>query len=402
MNLISQYKGLNKNFYIMTFTVLINCAGSFVSIFLSLYLTIMLGYNAAYTGIIVSLYTLLHIPGSLIGGKLADSYGRKVTMAISQIIMGLCFILAGFILYSKLAIIALFVANFCDGITDPSRSALEVDMTTPADRQVAFSLLYQAFNIGFAIGPLLAGMLFYSYPQWLFWGNGIALIISIVTVIIFIPECCPQMATNETDNKNTGEKAVEGSIVKALFSRPQLLLFSVGTFLVAFSYKQISFVLPIQLNMMFTDDGARIYGIVAALNAISVIFLNPVVLNISKKNNTLKNILFAVVIYTIAFFLFGIARIPWQFFSLTLLYTIGEMLLNNNSKAYQNNNTPVNFRGRFNAILPLFKTSGTMIAPIIGGIIMERNSYVAVWILAGSFALITYFIYWYIYQKYEK
>ena len=114
MNLISQYKGLNKNFYIMTFTVLINCAGSFVSIFLSLYLTIMLGYNAAYTGIIVSLYTLLHIPGSLIGGKLADSYGRKVTMAISQIIMGLCFILAGFILYSKLAIIALFVANFCD------------------------------------------------------------------------------------------------------------------------------------------------------------------------------------------------------------------------------------------------------------------------------------------------
>ncbi|AEC01644.1 MFS transporter [Parasphaerochaeta coccoides] len=403
MKLISQYKGLNKNFYIMTFTVLINCAGSFVSVFLSLYLTIMLGFNTAYTGLIVSIYTLLHIPGSLIGGKLADACGRKVTMVVSQIIMGVCFILAGFILYSEFVLIVLFIANFCDGITDPARSALEVDMTTPQDRQVAFSLLYQAFNIGFAIGPLLAGMLFYSHPQWLFWGNGIALITSILAVTLFVPDYRPKIIPNSPDTiNNSGENAVEGSIVKVLLSRPQLLLFSVGVFFVAFSYKQISFVLPIQLNTMFGADGVRIYGIVAAINAFSVIILNPVILNISKKNNILKNILFAILLYAIAFSFLGFANIPWHFFLLTLLYTIGEILLNNNSKAYQNNNTPVNFRGRFNAILPLYKTSGTMIAPIIGGIILSRYSYIVLWILSGSLSLITYFIYLHIYKKYES
>jgi len=400
MNLFSQYKGLNKGFYIITLTVLINCAGSFVSVFLSLYLTSILGFNVAYTGIIVSAYTLLHIPGSLVGGKLADSYNRKNVMIASQFIMGLCFILAGFFLHSNFAIVALLIANFCDGITDPARSALEVDMTSPDDRQVAFSLLYQAYNVGFAIGPLLAGIFFNSYPQWLFWGNGVSLIVSIMIVAFFIPK---DKLHNKNSKKETmGEKAVDGSILKALFSRPQLLFFSVGTLLIAISYKQISFVLPLQFNMKFASNGARIYGIVAAANAIMVILLNPVVLSISKKNPALKNILIAVLTYAIAFLLFGFAKLPWQFLALTLLYTIGEMLLNNNSKAYQNNNTPVNFRGRFNAVLPLFKTSGMMLAPILGGVFLERFSFMTVWIIAASLVLLTYFIYLYIYRKYEK
>ena len=400
MNLISQYKGLNRNFYIMTFAVLVNCAGSFVSVFLSLYLTVMLGLNAVHTGIIVSIYTLLHIPGSLIGGRLSDVRGRKITMVVSQLLMGACFIAVGFTLHMKSSIILLCLANFCDGITDPARSALEIDMTTAKDRQIAFSLLYQAFNIGFAIGPMAAGWLFYSHPQWLFWGNGLALMISISIVMIFVPESKPDVLTNET-NISEGESRTDGSVLKALLSRPQLLLFSIGTLLIAFAYKQISFVLPIQLNEMFNADGPRIYGTIASLNAFSVILLNPIVLNISKRNNVLKNVIYAVLTYAVSFLLLGIADLPYQFFIITIFYTIGEMLINNNSRTYQSNNTPVNFRGRFNAILPLFKTVGVMSAPIIGGLIVNTYSFPLLWTLVSIIALATCCIYLYVYKHYE-
>ncbi|AEC02696.1 MFS transporter [Parasphaerochaeta coccoides] len=402
-NPISVYKGLHKSFYIMALTVFINCAGNFVVVFFSLYLTVRLGYDVATTGLLVSGLAFISIPGSLIGGKLSDLFGRKTIMVSSQIMMGLSYILCGFFFDQSYAFVFIFLAQFFDGITDPARNALEVDITKPEQRQAAFSLLYQALNMGFAIGPLLASFLFYNHPQWLFWGNGIAELVAISLVVLFVPESKPSVAAIEKSKQlNTGEKAESGSIFKVLLARPQLLWFSLASLFIAFAYRQIAFALPLQTTALFELKGAQYYGFMASLNAIIVILFNPFVLAISKKNNVLINVLSAAFMYLVTFALFGLARIPWQFYALTALYTVGEILINNNSKAYQNNNTPMNFRGRFNAILPLFKTTGNFLGPVIGGIILTHLSFRELWLIAAVAVLLAILIYLYLLKRKEN
>ncbi len=374
--------------------------GGFVSVFLSLYLSVTLSIEPEITGLLVSLYGLVYIPGLIIGGKIADKFGRKRIMVISQIIMGCCLIVSGFFIHSYISILFILFANFADGITDPARNAMEGDLTTPDNRQAAFSLIYQCMNIGVAIGPVMAGFLFSSHPQWLFWGNGCALLFSISIVYAFVPESIPK-----DDKKNKyliKEAPVEGNMLDAIKARPQLIIFGFGSLLTALAYKGISFVIPIQLQTLFSNDGSRIFGLLASLNAMLVIFINPFMLTINRRVRPIINILIASIVYMVSFSLFGFAEKVFQFYLITVCYTLGEMTFNNNVNAYQFDNIPVNFRGRFNSIMPLFKMSGRMVGPLIGGLLLSSVSFKTFWLIDGSIMFIATLLFLILIIKFER
>ena len=84
-----------------------------------------------------------------------------------------------------------------DGAVDPARSALMTDVTVPENRQVSFSFNYLGHNMGFAIGPIVAGFLFYRAPNWIFFGNAIVSTISIIFVAFMVPESKPDQKAIE-------------------------------------------------------------------------------------------------------------------------------------------------------------------------------------------------------------
>ena len=45
------------------------------------------------------------------------------------------------------------------------------DVTTTANRQSGMALNYLGHNLGYAVGPIIGGFLFYRATQWLFIGN---------------------------------------------------------------------------------------------------------------------------------------------------------------------------------------------------------------------------------------
>ena len=168
------YRNLPASIYVLFTSQVINSAGMFVYPFLTLYLTQILGYTALKAGMVMTISSMLYIPGSLIGSKLADSIGRKPVMVVFQILMDLSYIACGFFEGTEFLPVMVLVALFFDGAVDPAREALKTDVTDMENRQNSFSLLYLGHNVGSAIGPLVAGYLFLVAPKWLFWGNGIA------------------------------------------------------------------------------------------------------------------------------------------------------------------------------------------------------------------------------------
>ena len=95
-NPLALYKGLNQSVYVLFIATMINGVGIFVYPFLALYLTQRLGYSALEAGSFMTVASLLYVPGSFLGSKLADKIGRKPVMVASQLLMDGCFILCGF------------------------------------------------------------------------------------------------------------------------------------------------------------------------------------------------------------------------------------------------------------------------------------------------------------------
>ncbi|GAB1458196.1 hypothetical protein MASR2M48_35040 [Spirochaetota bacterium] len=173
-SLIDPYRGLPRSVYTLFIATVVNGMGIFVFPFMALILSRRYGLSAKETGDIVFLTTIAYIPGTLIGGRLADRFGRKRVMVVSQFLCGAMFIPCGFLREPYLIAGFIIASVFFDGVTDPARTAMSTDVTTLENRQSAFSLLYLGHNLGFGIGQIIAGFLFAAAPAWLFWGNALA------------------------------------------------------------------------------------------------------------------------------------------------------------------------------------------------------------------------------------
>ncbi|AEV28853.1 Major Facilitator Superfamily transporter [Sphaerochaeta pleomorpha str. Grapes] len=385
---LSLYKGLPQPIYVLFFATVINGIGIFVYPFLALYLTQRLHYSAWEAGRFMTFASVLYIPGSFIGSKLADSFGRKPVMVVFQLLMDFCFILCGFLEGSAIVPYLVLLGLFFDGAVDPAREALKTDVTNQENRQVSFSLIYLGHNLGYACGPVIAGYLFYKAPQWIFWGNALAGIFSIILVLAKVKESNPTHEQLEESKKsNSTEKAEDGGLLKALLTRPTLLLFAFFVTFYSFAYSQTLFALPLWTTELFQTNGATIYGLMMTVNALVVVFFTPLFVSALRSNHPLLNTAIAGLLYALGFSLLALAKVPTAFYLLAVVFTFGEIISATNEQFHVANNTPMSHRARFSAILPIIMGTGHAIAPMVAGTIIEKYSMGWVWITAGASAL---------------
>ncbi len=380
---LSLYRGLPSSVYALFTATVLNGLGSFVYPFLVLLLTQRLGYSNAKAGLFMSVTAVVYLPGSLIGGKITDRYGRKKVMIISQVLAASMFIVCAFLGDSPLIPLFVLLNLLFDGMTDPARSALLTDVTNQQNRQAAFSFNYLGHNLGFAFGPILAGFLFYHASQWLFLGNALAALIAALFVGLYVPE-----AKRLEKSDSPLERSEEGGLLKALMSRPHLLLYALCAAFYSFAYSQALFALPLYTTTLFGQGGAVLYGKMMSINAAVVIISNAFVVSALRRYHPLRNIAIAGLFYAVGFSAFGLAKEPPLFFLLSVIYTIGEVIDATNNTYYVANNTPISHRGRFSSFIPIIMGTGHAIAPAIGGVVSAHYGLPVVWVLVGLSALI--------------
>jgi MFS family permease len=205
------YKGLPLSIYIIFFASIVNNMGNFVGPFLTMFLTYRVGISIGVVGIIVAVNAGLGLIGTMIGGKLIDSIGRKKVLVVFGVAAGIGYALCAFISNPIIITGILMVSSFVGGFSHPVYSTITTDLTQGEQRNAAFSLNYMALNIGFSVGPLLAGFLYENYLMWFFLGDAITTFISIALVFIFVPETKPTKEEMEKSKAKTFESAEDGS-----------------------------------------------------------------------------------------------------------------------------------------------------------------------------------------------
>ena len=369
------YRSLPGPLWALAAARMVNAAGSFVYPFLTLLLTDRLGFDEQTAGRTLMIATTMFVPGSLLGGWLADRVGRKRLLISAQAMGALCLGAIGFMPMTPLIIWPILAQQFFSGLMMPASSAATYDLTTPENRKTAFSLLYLAWNLGFAVGPFLAGYLYESHTRWLFLGDAGTTLLSLIFIMALVPETLG-MARRHSDT--VSEQPVKSSTFRLIYSRHILLAFVVLLAVPWFIYGQHSFSLPIFSKEMFPRTGAALYGRVMSLNALIVVLLTVPVIRLTRRFRPITNVAVHSILYAFGFGLLALFHSQAAFYLSVLVWTSGEILGATNIEVYTANHTPSSHRGRFSSILPLISGTGRALSPWLTGMfLMTRPTYYA-------------------------
>ncbi|WP_257454325.1 TCR/Tet family MFS transporter [Archangium lipolyticum] len=148
---------------------------------------------AAIFGLFSTVWELMQFLFSPMLGVLSDRYGRRPVILLSNLGLGLDYILMA--LAPNLG--WLFVGRVISGVTSASiatANAYIADVTPPEKRAASFGLLGAAFGVGFVIGPAVGGVLSDVDPHLPFWvAAGLSLANALYGLFV-LPESLPPEA----------------------------------------------------------------------------------------------------------------------------------------------------------------------------------------------------------------
>ncbi len=393
MNLVKAYAGLTKEIYFLCLARTINSIGDFVFSLITLYLTLQLGMNAVSAGIFVSLAALISGPGVLLGGYLSDIMGKKTIIVggqfLSSILIMSCIIWSGTIAVAYILIIVMFSIS----VTRPAYNSLLIKLSTgEKERKSAFSLMYLGANIGIAVGPLAAGFFMRDYIDVVFISISIVFLLSTIIIISLVKVVDDKvLVKNENESRNNQNTQHNSSLLKIISKKPLVAYFIIISFLNYFIYMQASFSIPIQMNSSFGENGAAYYGSIMTINAICVIILTTFILSITKKITSINSIAIGAIFYGLGFGILGLLDYSTNFIIValsTILWTVGEILIQTNINLYIASRVPDTHQGRFNGLLLFVGCLGYTLSPYLTGIFINKIDIENVWFIISGFSLI--------------
>lgn len=360
MNMLTRYLKLPKSILIIIVARIINCCGSFIFPFLTLILIENCGMDKSEIGFFVTVASISSLLGTLLGGYITDKFGRKNIIISSSILS------AGsvFSFWCVFVPYFLILSLFFNSIANVSINALMLDKTDESNRGDALTLFYYASNIGKAIGPMLAGILFNRYAKLLLIGDAITTIISVIPIYIYV---------NDTYQIKV-KKKVNKINFKEIYEYRYILIVMITSIILNIMYSQINYSVPICINSNFNQNSSNIYGLMITINCIVVLFLTLFIRPLIHNRNIGRNLFFANTLYLIGFSFMYIVHTYIYLYILTIVYTIGEIILELSSQIYIGDNTPTVYRGRVGSMIRFAIVTGLTLGPFLGALFLKYNS----------------------------
>ena len=347
------------------------------------------------------LVAISNLPAALLGGKLADKFSRKYVYVTVILIADIFFLLAGAMYKQVVSVFIILIAYFFMNMGMPVLSAMMADLTTPENRQESFSLVYLGFNLGYAIGPMLAGFLFENHTRWIFWGQALLSLVAVSLIAFKIDNKVMAEAKMRQLERNNGSDDSEyvnydsersltvtgkdESLFAALRKTPVVLIFACFAIFPSFAYSQMGYVMPLHMSDVFgVGDGSKFYGVIWSLNGIIVAVATPLTVLALKKFHPLMNISLAAALYAVGFGSYAFAKELIFFYLLVLVWSTAEVIVATNSGVFIANNAPTTHRARFQSIYDVIQATGRALSPLIMATFITTHTFGECWLLAGG------------------
>ena len=352
--------------------------GTMLFPFFSLYVTEKFDVGMTQVGVLFAVFSVSGFAGSMLGGALADRFGRRsmilfglVFSAMSSLAMGLVDDL--YMLYA-LALVAGLLLN----IADPARQAMVADLLPEEKRAEGFGMMRVAANLAWIVGPTVGGLLAAQSYLILFILDAITSLITAVIVYNLVPESKP--AATEGQEQESFLSTLAG--YRVVFADKMYIAFLFISILMLIPYQQIYTTLSVYLRDVH-DVPAQGYGILMSINAAIVVALQFWVTRRFSKYPAMLVMALGTLFYMVGLTMYGFAAAYGLFIAAMIIITFGEMIVVPVGQALAANFAPPDMRGRYMALFGLSWAIPSAVGTWAAGLIVDNYDPNWVWYLSG-------------------
>jgi MFS family permease len=318
------------------------------------------------------------VASGLVSGPLSDRYGRKPLMLVSLSGNAATFLAFAFV-ENFAAYLAVSVAAGLLGPTmfDAARNAMVADVTQPGLRSRAYGLVRVGGNVGWASGPMAAGLVAASAGsegiyRTLFLCASALTALMMLALALTLRESLPAAVGSAR-----GVRGAPG-LRAALTDGPFLALLAAGV-LLYYVFTQDWQALPIYAkNFVGVPDG-RI-GLLLGANGLMVILLQLPISYAIDRTSRIGALLVGAALFALSS---ATLLLTESFFGILLafagFFTLAEMILEVAGAALAAELAPVRLRGTYLALFGVCFGAAYGVSPVVAGALLESGLPDVIW-----------------------
>ena len=365
--------------------------GALIYPFLSLYVAQRFSVGMTEVGLLFGVWSISSLVGSMIGGALADKFGRKVILLCGLVFSALTALFMGFIKDLNTFYVLAAIAGVFSDMGGPAQQAMVTDLLEGEQRAEGFSVVRVAANLAMAIGPAIGGMLAGISYLLLFVIDACASCITAFIVYKTIPETKPEKKENEPS-----ESLMQTLKGYKFVAKDRLFMAFIGALIIVIlAYMQMYSTLSVYLNRVH-GVSTQGFGYLMSMNAAMVVFMQFGITRLTKKYQPMLMMMLACFLYGIGYVMFGFVSSYVLFAVAMATITIGEMVHVPVAQALVAYFSPEDMRGRYMATYELGWAGPNIVAALLAGIVMDNYDPNWVWYIAGILCLVAMGAFWFL------
>lgn len=317
------YKEYPKPFKVLVLASFIDMLGGFLLYpFFALYITERFGVKMTEVGFLFAMFGAGNIFGSMVGGALADKYGRRIMIIIGLVISGIGSISMGLVDDLNVFYILAAILGLVGNIGGPARQAMVVDLLPKEKQAEGFGIMRIFMNLAATAGPILGGFLATQSYMWLFLADAVSSFLTAAIVFVVIPETKPEKPEDKP------EESVISTIVgyKEVLKDGVFMLFLFVSAIMVMVYMQMNSTLSVFLRDVHGFP-PQSFGLLLSMNALMVVLFQFWITKRISKYAPMKVMAIGALFYVVGFGMYGYISAVFLFFIAMIIITIGEMIV---------------------------------------------------------------------------
>ncbi|RPI94089.1 MAG: MFS transporter [Chloroflexi bacterium] len=386
-NFKKTYNDFPRLFWIVVLARFIDALGGTILFpFFSLYVTERFGVGMMQAGILLGINSFFALGGSMVGGALADKFGRRklilyglVLSALSSLSLGLADSIQ--VMYPLIVFVGLLVS-----VANPAHEAMLADILPEAKRPEGYAILRVVFNYAWIFGTAMGGFIAARSFFALFVIDAVVSCIVAVFLFRLLPETKPKV-TEEAGQKEVSfwttvkdyrvvarDLAFMGFIVSGMLA------------LIVYIQQYGSFAVYLRDTHGIDSKG---YGVLLAISGVEVVLFQFWISRLIRYRPPFLMMMLGAGIFAVGVFMYGLVSGFVMFAIAAIIVTLGEMFYFPTSQVIAAGFAPAKMRGRYMAAAGFIVSIPRAVGPAAAGYILDNFDPRLLWYIGGFICLLS-------------
>lgn len=314
---------------------------------------------SAYGGWLIASFGIMQFLFSPLIGNLSDRFGRRPVLLISLFGFGIDYI---FLVFAP-TLEWLFVGRIVAGIMGASfttAAAYIADVSEPEKRAQNFGMIGVAFGLGFIVGPFIGGLLAEYGLRVPFIGAAILTLLNWLYGFFILPESLKP----ENRRKFEWIRANPFGSLKFFLQYKVILGLVASIVLIYLSGHAVQSTWSYYTMEKFEWTAKEVGFSLGFVGVLVILVQGLLIRYIIPKIGQARSVYVGLGLYTIGFFLFGLASQSWMMYAFLVPYCLGG-IAGPSLQGIMSSQVPPNEQGELQGALTSLMSLTTVIGPIM-------------------------------------